>query len=55
MYKRQGDEGYFEPSVNGVNRKAERDENAKMAVADIEWGAKNEAEIKAWFADMSAQ
>ena len=50
-----GDEGYFEPSVNGVNRKAERDENAKMAVADIEWGAKNEAEIKAWFADMSAQ
>ena len=50
-----GDEGYFEPSVNGVKQKAERDEKAKMAVADIEWAAENEAEIKAWFADMSAQ
>ena len=50
-----GDEGYFEPSVNGVNQKADRDKNAKMAVADIEWGAENEAEIKSWFADMSAQ
>lgn len=50
-----GDEGYFEPSVTGVNEKAERDEEAVMAVADIEWAAENEAEIKAWFADMSAQ
>ncbi len=50
-----GDEGYFEPSVKGVNQKADRDQDAKMAVADIEWGAENEAEIKAWFADMSAQ
>lgn len=50
-----GDEGYFEPSVEGVNRKAERDEEAKLAVADIQFGMKNEADIKAWFADMSAQ
>lgn len=50
-----GDEGYFEPSVNGVNAKAERDLNAKLAVADEVFGAENEADIKAWFADMSAQ
>lgn len=50
-----GDEGYFEPSVNGVTRKAERDPNAVLAVADEEFGAENEADIKAWFADMSAQ
>lgn len=50
-----GDEGYFEPSVNGVNAKAERDPNAKLAVADEVFGAENEADIKAWFADMSAQ
>jgi len=50
-----GDEGYFEPSVNGVNAKAERDSNAKLAVADEVFGAENEADIKAWFADMSAQ
>ena len=50
-----GDEGYFEPSVNGVTLKAERDPNAKLAVADEEFGAENEADIKAWFADMSAQ
>lgn len=50
-----GDEGYFESSVNGVNAKAERDPNAKLAVADEVFGAENEADIKAWFADMSAQ
>lgn len=50
-----GDEGYFETSVNGVNAKAERDPNAKLAVADEVFGAENEADIKAWFADMSAQ
>lgn len=49
-----GDEGYFEPSVNGVTLKEERDPNAKLSVADIVFGAENEAEIKAWFADMSA-
>ncbi len=50
-----GDEGYFEPSVEGVDRKAERDANAKLAAAGILFGSENEAEIKAWFADMSAQ
>ena len=50
-----GDEGYFEPSVEGVTLKAERDANAKLSVADIEFGAENEGDIKAWFADMSAQ
>ena len=50
-----GDEGFFEPSVNGVEPKADRDSNAKLVVADTAWGAENEADIKAWFADMSAQ
>ncbi|MCC8127402.1 MAG: extracellular solute-binding protein [Clostridiales bacterium] len=50
-----GDEGYFEASVEGVVLKAERDPQAKLAVADVVFGAENEAEIKAWFADMSAQ
>ncbi len=50
-----GDEGYFEPSVEGVTLKAERDANAKLAVADVEFGSENEGDIKAWFADMSAQ
>lgn len=49
-----GDEGYFEPSASGVSLKEERDANAKLSVADVEFGAENEAEIKAWFADMSA-
>ena len=49
-----GDEGYFEPSVEGATLKAERDPNAKLAVADEVFGAENEADIKAWFADMSA-
>ena len=50
-----GDEGYFEPSVEGVERKADRDPNAKLETADVAWGAENEADIKAWFADMSVQ
>lgn len=50
-----GDEGYFEPSVNDVDLKPERDADARLAVADIQFGSENEAEIKAWFADMSAQ
>lgn len=50
-----GDEGYFEPSAEGVTKKAERDADAKLAVADVEFGAENEADIKAWFADMSAR
>lgn len=50
-----GDEGYFEPSVEGVTLKAGRDVNATLAVADEVFGAENEADIKAWFADMSAK
>ena len=50
-----GAEGYFEPSVNVVDLKPERDADAGLAVADIQFGSENEAEIKAWFADMSAQ
>ncbi|MGN0432641.1 MAG: extracellular solute-binding protein [Lachnospiraceae bacterium] len=50
-----GDEGYFEPSVEGVTLKEERDAHATLAVADIIFGSENEADIKAWFADMSAQ
>lgn len=50
-----GDEGYFEPSVKDVTLKAERDPDAALAVADVTFGSENEAEIKAWFADMSAQ
>lgn len=50
-----GDEGYFEPSVEGVEMKANRDPNAKLETADVAWGAEHEADIKAWFADMSVQ
>ncbi len=50
-----GDEGFFEPSVEGVTPREERDPDAKLVVADTAWGAENEADIKAWFADMSAQ
>lgn len=50
-----GDEGYFEPSIRGVEPKAERDPDAELAVADVEFGSENEADIKAWFADMSAR
>ena len=49
-----GDEGYFEPSVEGVTMKEDRDPNAKLVAADIVFGAENEGDIKAWFADMSA-
>ena len=49
-----GDEGYFEPSVEGVEQKEDRAADAKLAVADVVFGAENEADIKAWFADMSA-
>lgn len=50
-----GDEGYFEPSVEGVSAKAERSSDAKLVAADMVFGSENEADIKAWFADMSAQ
>ena len=35
--------------------KANRDPNAKLETADVAWGAEHEADIKAWFADMSVQ
>lgn len=50
-----GDEGYFEASVKDVVLKKEREENAKLVVADVVFGAENEADIKAWFADMSVR
>ncbi len=50
-----GDEGYFSPSVSGVNPKADREKDPKLVAADVEFGAENEADIKSWFADYSAQ
>lgn len=50
-----GDEGYFSPSVSGVNAKADREKDPKLVAAGIEFGAENEADIKSWFADYSAQ
>ena len=50
-----GDEGFFTPSVDGVTTKEEREADPKLAVADVAFGAENEADIKAWFADYSAQ
>ena len=50
-----GDEGYCEPSVTGVTTKEDRDPDATLSVCDIEFGAENEADIKSWFADKSAE
>ena len=50
-----GDEGYFEPSVEGVNPKADREPDAKLVYADASWASEHEAEIKEWFADASAK
>ena len=49
----KGEESYFEPSVQGVTPKKDRAVNAKLVVADPEWAATNEAEIKGWFADQA--
>ncbi|MBB6731271.1 extracellular solute-binding protein [Cohnella sp. CBP 2801] len=51
----KGDESYFEPSIQGVTAKPDRDANAKLVVADAPWASKNEAEIKMWFADNSVK
>lgn len=49
-----GDEGYFEPSVVGAEMNEDRQrDGATLDYADAAWAAENEAEIKAWFADMS--
>lgn len=50
-----GDEGYFTPSVDGVNAKEDREKDPKLSAADVKFGTENEADIKAWFADYSAQ
>ncbi|THF78751.1 extracellular solute-binding protein [Cohnella fermenti] len=50
-----GEESYFQPSVNGVNAKSDRDPNAKLVVAEAAWASEHEAEIKQWFADNSVQ
>lgn len=51
----QGDESYFQPSVNGVNAKPDRAANAKLVAAEASWASRNEAAIKQWFADQSVQ
>ncbi|WP_201004595.1 ABC transporter substrate-binding protein [Paenibacillus glycanilyticus] len=47
----KGDESYFEPSVKGVNAKADRAADAKLLVAEAGWAGEHEGEIKQWFAD----
>lgn len=51
----QGEESYFQPSVTGVNAKADRAADAKLVAADASWASENEAAIKQWFADQSVQ
>ncbi|WP_141500117.1 extracellular solute-binding protein [Paenibacillus luteus] len=51
----QGDESYFQPSVTGVNAKADRSPDAKLVAADASWASENEAAIKQWFADQSVK
>lgn len=51
----KGDESYFEPSVSGVNVKADREKNAKLVVAKADWASDNEADIKQWFSDQSVK
>ncbi|WP_240546470.1 ABC transporter substrate-binding protein [Paenibacillus artemisiicola] len=51
----KGDESYFEPSVTGVQAKADRQANAKLVVAKADWAADNEATIKQWFSDQSVK
>ncbi len=51
----QGDESYFEPSVPGVNPKADRAADANLVAADAAWAFEHEAEIKQWFADKAVK
>ncbi|MFE5321278.1 extracellular solute-binding protein [Paenibacillus sp. NPDC056579] len=51
----KGEESYFEPSAKGVTAKKDRAANAKLVVADPEWAASHEAEIKTWFADKAVK
>lgn len=51
----QGEESYFQPSVNGAAPKADRAPGAKLVAAEAAWASENEAAIKQWFADQSVQ
>ncbi|GLX69423.1 ABC transporter substrate-binding protein [Paenibacillus glycanilyticus] len=51
----KGDESYFEPSVKGVNAKADRAADAKLVVAEAGWAGEHEGEIKQWFADKAVK
>ncbi|WP_166239759.1 extracellular solute-binding protein [Paenibacillus turpanensis] len=51
----KGEESYFEPSAKGVSPKKDRKADAKLVVADPEWAATHEAEIKTWFADKAVK
>lgn len=51
----KGEESYFEPSAKGAVPKKDRAANAKLVVADPEWAATHEAEIKQWFADKAVK
>lgn len=51
----QGEEAYFEPSVEGAQPKPDRNPDAKLVAADAAWAAAHEAEIKQWFADKAVQ
>ena len=50
-----GDEGYFEPSAEGVTPKTDRATDTNLVYADAAWASEHEAEIKEWFADASVQ
>ncbi|KAB8137505.1 extracellular solute-binding protein [Gracilibacillus oryzae] len=50
-----GSEGYFSPTVTGVEDLADRPENAKLLISDAALAAENEAEVKEWFADQSVE
>lgn len=52
---RSDDEGFFEPSVEGAEEHPDRPKEAELGIANYEWGAEHLAEIKSWFADLSAQ
>ena len=41
--------------MEGVTAKPDRESNPTLVAADVQFGAENEADIKAWFADYSAQ
>ncbi|GAE92053.1 ferric iron ABC transporter [Gracilibacillus boraciitolerans JCM 21714] len=50
-----GSEGYFSPTVSDVADLDERPEDPKLVIAEGDWSAEHEAEIKEWFADQSVE